>query len=117
MRSVGCGAADVASGGPACGIALIVTVCGAVVTAAKIGRLLVGARSPNELTLARTERLLREGDGLTSEARFYAAMVDALSGLERRSEREYDRLSRQFTGVMCGILFVLCGLALTALVG
>jgi hypothetical protein len=61
----------VARGGPACGVALIVTVCGAVVTLAAVGRLLAGD--------ARVLTLLTE--------------------------------------MSCGILFVLCGLALTALVG
>ncbi|HST39371.1 MAG TPA: hypothetical protein VLK58_07670 [Conexibacter sp.] len=61
----------VARGGPACGVALIVTICGAVVTVASVGRLLAGD--------ARVLMLLTE--------------------------------------MSCGILFVLCGLALTALVG
>lgn len=107
----------VARGGPACGVALIVTVCGAVVTLAAVGRLLSGGRSPEELTLVRTQSLLHEYDGLSSEARFHEVMIEMLSRIERSSRREYDRLSRLFTGVMCGILFVLCGLALTALVG
>ncbi|MDW5594310.1 hypothetical protein VSS74_08185 [Conexibacter stalactiti] len=110
-------ASAVARGGPACGVALIVTVCGAVVTVVAVGRLLSGERSPNALTLADAQRLLHEGDGMTSDARFYEAMIRGMRRLEQRSEREYDRLSRLFTGVMCGILFVLCGLALTALVG
>lgn len=58
--------------------------------------------------------LLAERAAFLDEQSFHATMASILSDACEIADDELDHLHHQFTHIMCGILFVLCGLALTA---
>lgn len=109
-------AGAIADGGVLCAVVLVVTAAGAVVTAAAAGRVLVADTHHSDLDALTLGRGFASAGVLLDEAAFYTAMIAAVTTAARRSEAEFVGLQRQFTAVMCGILFVLCGLATAVLV-
>lgn len=58
------------------------------------------------------------GDGaLVDVATFYSTMLSRLGGHTAHHVALLDRLHSHFTAMLCGILVMLCGLALAAIVG
>ncbi len=58
----------------------------------------------------------REGALVSCEV-FYATMISRLGRICADNAALLDRLSARFTAMLCGMLAMLCGLALTAIVG
>jgi hypothetical protein len=58
----------------------------------------------------------REGALVSSEA-FYSTMISRLGRISADNAAMLDRLSERFTAMLCGMLTMLCGLALAAIVG
>jgi hypothetical protein len=103
-------------GGPLTAGVLVAAFAGSVVTMGAAGRLLTAEGAGPTLDAARLQRTLARQGALDDETVFYTQMIAVLELAERRIEAEVSALQRLFTVVMCGILFVLCGLALAALV-
>ncbi|MDO8185558.1 hypothetical protein Q5424_20725 [Conexibacter sp. JD483] len=64
----------------------------------------------------RIHSMLAARDALADESRYHEAMIAFLGRACRIATAGADALHRQFTAILWGILFVLCGLALTAVV-
>jgi hypothetical protein len=73
-------------------------------------------RSPDTDVRALAVDLTRDG-ALDDVSIFYARMISRLSREIAINDDRLARLHTYFTGMLCGILAMLCGLALAALVG
>lgn len=109
-------ASAAAAGSSPAAAALVATVGAAVVTLAAVGRVL-DERDERALSLDDICATVDDPELLADEDRFHRAMIDLIDVHDRGATRAHRRLSQDFTVVMCGMLVVLCGLALTALVG
>lgn len=99
-------------------LAIAVAICGLLLTIAGVARL-VGVRrqAVDEIDPQRlTAELKREGL-LDDEGNFYEAMIVRLGDRLDRRERANEQLVAAFTAMLWGILAMLCGLALAAIVG
>jgi hypothetical protein len=99
-------------------LALVIAVGGLALTVGAAFRLLLTGRAPDADLDAR--RLLDEftHDGaLDDEIRFHTAMIRRFAEAQVRDVKTIERLAARFTAMLCGILVMLCGLALAALVG
>jgi hypothetical protein len=100
------------------GLALVVAVGGLAVAVAAAGRMLAGRRGPTDaLNALDLVEDLRRGDLLADEAAFYEAMITRLAERAESASEASDRLATTFTAILWGILVMLCGLGLAALVG
>jgi hypothetical protein len=108
--------AAVHSGPASASVSFLLTLVAAVATALVIGQFLSRRLSLEQLLPSYFRRLLNACDALTDEALFHETMTSLFSDACEVAQAELDQLHRQFTAIMCGILFVLCGLALTAVV-
>jgi hypothetical protein len=108
--------AAVRSGAPLSTAAFLLTVAVALATAISMGRFLERRLHAERMQPDRIRRLLKAHDALDDESRFHHSMTVILGKACRIAAREADALHRQFTAIMWGILVVLCGLALTAIV-
>lgn len=109
------GAHPATLGGKLC---LAIAVGSLLVTVGAAFRLLVSRKRP-VLDLDHRElatELARDGL-LDDEAAFYTTMIARLGGQLKREAETSARLSTAFTAMLWGILVMLCGLALAALVG
>jgi hypothetical protein len=108
--------AAVRSGAPLSTAAFLLTLGAGLATVVGVGRFL-RRRLREESTQPDLIRQILTAEGaLEDELRFHATMTSLLSRACEIARAELDSLRRQFTAIMCGILFVLCGLALTAVV-
>ena len=99
-------------------LALLVAVGGLFV--AVFGALAILASrdlQAHELDLRAVARKLDGAQTLDDVEAFYTAMVARLSRAATRNAAVLDGLHARFTAILCGILVMLCGLALAALVG
>ena len=94
----------------------LLTLVGALFTVSTIGRFLSHRSNDETMRPERVHRLLTSQGALDDERSFHEAMTSVLSEACAVATGELDTLHRQFTAIMCGILVVLCGLALTAVV-
>jgi hypothetical protein len=103
-------------GGVADTLAAAIVLVGLAVALAALtwsARRLTDAELDPRTLLATLER-----DGLLDdETRFHAAMIARLGDRAALTAGAVDRLASAFTAMMFGILVMLCGLALTAIVG
>lgn len=99
-------------------LALVVAVGGLAVTVGAAFRILL-TRHRTETDLDPRDLLndLTEHGLLNDESRFYEAMIMRFDEAMNRDDRMIQRLTTAFTAMLCGILLMLCGLALAALVG
>lgn len=114
--------------GPLVGGEHPVTVTGKLALVIAVGGLLLGVitafrilgvrhRPSDAFDPRRLAAELADGDQLDDDAAFYAAMI-ALIGMEVADHADsLERLGTTFTAMLWGILVMLCGLALAALVG
>jgi len=99
-------------------LALVAAVGGLLATVTGAFRLLAAHRrsgdeiDPWKLTAELAQRGLLDG-----EAVFYEAMIRRLAKHRERRLVVYKRLAEAFTAMLWGILIMLCGLALAAIVG
>jgi hypothetical protein len=108
--------AAVHSGGPLSTAAFLLTVALALVTVISMGRFLGRRLHAERMQPDRIRHLLEAHDALDDESSFHHAMTMIFGKACGIAAREADALHRQFTAIMWGILVVLCGLALTAVV-
>lgn len=99
-------------------LALLLAVGGLLLSTAAAFRLLGFGHRPSEALDPRhlTDDLV-SGNQLDDEAAFYAAMVARIGKELDDRDDALDRLATTFTAMLWGILLMLCGLALAALVG
>jgi hypothetical protein len=114
--------------GPVLGGVHPVTVAGVAALVIAVGGLLLGTvaafrllgvrhRSLDALDPRRLATELAQSDQLEDEAAFYAAMIARL-GMELDDRANtVERLATTFTAMLWGILVMLCGLAIAAIVG
>lgn len=99
-------------------LVLAVAVGGLVVTVFAAFRLVAERRRPaDRLDPRRLAAEFRSEGLLDDDNAFYSTMIGRIADLARRGDQAIDRLSRAFTAMLWGILVMLCGLALAALVG
>lgn len=99
-------------------LALVVAVGGLVLAVGAAFRLLSARhRSDSELDCRQLLDELTACGFLDDEARFYEAMIMRLDDAKNRDDATIERLTTAFTAMLCGILVMLCGLALTAVIG
>jgi len=99
-------------------LALAIAVMGLLVTIGAAFNVLAARHRPDADLDPR--ELLNElaTDGLLGdEADFYTEMISRLDDAQKRDADTIARLTTAFTAMLCGILVMLCGLALAALVG
>jgi len=96
----------------------VVAVGGLAVAVAATGRMLAGRRDLTDLLEPRDlVEDLRRHDLLDDEAAFYKTMITRLARASESARDAVDRLAALFTAILWGILVMLCGLGLAALVG
>jgi hypothetical protein len=98
-------------------LALVVAVGGLAVALVATRSLLTHRAAPLEEDVSRLTVELGQDSALDDATQFYEAMIGRLARHARRTTRSLDGSERTFTAVLCGILVMLCGLALAALVG
>lgn len=99
-------------------LALLLAVGGLLLSTAAAFRLLgFGHRRSEALDPRRLTDDLMNGNQLDDEAAFYAAMVARIGEEIDTRDDALDELATTFTVMLWGILLMLCGLALAALVG
>lgn len=114
--------------GPVIGSAHPATVVGKIALATSVGGLTLTLGAAFRMLLARhrsaadldARKLMDElaGKGSLDDApRFYTAMITRLDKLQKRDADAIERLTADFTLMLSGILVMLCGLALAALIG
>lgn len=105
-----------ATGGRATALALVLAVAGLLTTVLAAWKMLTHRPQRNPLN-ARALLDDAETDGsIKDETSFLRWMIEAVGQREDDAETEVNWLGRQFTAVMGGILVMLCGLAIAALV-
>jgi len=98
-------------------LALLVAVGGLAVTVGATFHLLSVRHRPDpELAPRKLLAELAEDGILDEDAAFYAAMIMRLDDVQGRHHMRIEQLTTTFKAMLCGILIMLCGLALAALV-
>jgi hypothetical protein len=99
-------------------LALVVAVIGLALTVGAAFRVLYTRHRPAARLDARKllDELAKEG-ALDDVAGFYAAMITRLDNAQKRNADASERLTTDLQAMMCGIIVMLCGLALVALIG
>jgi hypothetical protein len=99
-------------------LALAVAVVGLVITVVAAFRIL-STRYRSDAILDPRELLneLTDAGALDDETSFYAEMITRLDDAQKGDIDAAERLTIAFTAMLCGILVMLCGLVLAALVG
>jgi hypothetical protein len=114
--------------GPVVGGAHPHTLAGKLALAVAVGSLLVVVITACRVLAERRQPIdrlnphallieFRASGLLDDETAFHGTMVARLTGHLGQSIRAVERLAAMFTTMVCGILVMLCGLALAALVG
>jgi hypothetical protein len=99
-------------------LALVIAVSGLAVTVGAAFRMLLARQRPDtELDPRELLDELAAGGLLDDEASFYTDMISRLDDAQKRGADAIEWLTAGFTAMLCGILVMLCGLALAALVG
>ena len=114
--------------GPVVGGTHPVSVAGKLALAAAVAGLFIavcaatsllraGGRDASDIDIdALVEQLSGEG-ALDDLSAFYSTMIVLIGRVTTTDAALLDRLRTRFTAMLCGILVMLCGLALSALVG
>lgn len=105
-----------AAGGPATAVALLLAVAGLLLTAAAAWRMLAHRPEDEPLDARQLLERLDAAEATSDEALFLRWMVVLVGRRADAQKCETDRLGRDFTVVMSGILVMLCGLSIAALV-
>jgi hypothetical protein len=99
-------------------LAVLFAAGGLLVSVAAAFRLLASRRRiSNEFNAGTLMTTLKQADALDDSARFYTTMIARLSHRGIRNAAFIEQLAADFTAMLCGILVMLCGLAVSAIVG
>ncbi|HEX4804852.1 MAG TPA: hypothetical protein VFU94_03030, partial [Conexibacter sp.] len=99
-------------------LAIAVAIGGMVAMTAGAFRLLSARRrAPDRLDPRELIATLQRDDALDREAAFYETMIVRIGAHVDAATGALERLTASFTAMLWGILVMLCGLALAAIVG
>ncbi|ADB52634.1 hypothetical protein [Conexibacter woesei] len=108
--------AAASAGPPASYAALLLAAVGLAVTLGGSARLLTARVERRGIDVLAIRRSLRGRGALADSDAYYTLMLPALHVRAAAVDTAADKLERVFTRILCGILVMLCGLALVALV-
>jgi hypothetical protein len=99
-------------------VPIALTLVGLGATLAAVAYVMsAGRRMPHGPDAQRLTTALASTGALDEPTRFYPVMIEHLHRHAAENRALFDRLHAAFTAMLCGILLMLCGLALAALVG
>jgi hypothetical protein len=103
----------------AIGVLMLLLAIGGLflVVLAAVSMLRVGDRRESELDIDELLAQLSDDGALNDPSAYYTTLIALIGREADKKAALLARLHTRFTAMLCGILVMLCGLALTALVG